>query len=297
MSEDNNWSYSFKELPRYYQGEEITYTIVEDTVYGYVTNIDSETIHDENTTKVTINSTITNTHEKEVTEVSGTKTWVDDDNYDGLRPESININLYANGELLETRTVTSEDNWTYSFKDLEKYHDGELIHYTIDESDVFGYIKEIQNYNVINTHNHEVISISLKKTWVDNDDADGLRPESIKVKLYADGEYLDTITITKANNWQYIINNLDKYKNGKIINYTIEEELVNEYTTIYDGYNIINIHNPGTGGDPTPPTPPNKYIEVNPPKTGVNDGEKTFNFIPFIVLLLGLLVKRKNYNN
>ena len=300
MSEDNNWSYSFKELPRYYQGEEITYTIVEDTVYGYVTNISSEKIHDENTTKVVINSTIINTHEKEITEVSGTKTWEDDDNYDGLRPDEIKINLYADGELLETRSVTSEDNWTYSFKDLEKYHDGELIHYTIDESDVFGYRKEIQNYNVTNIHNHEVISISLKKTWVDNDDADGLRPESIKVKLYADGEYLDTITITSANNWQYIINNLDKYKNGKIINYTIEEELVNDYTTIYDGYNIINIHNPGTGGDPTPPTPPappKKYIEVTPPKTGVNDGEKAVNFIPIIVLLLGLLVKRKNYNN
>ena len=42
--------------------------------------------------------TITNTHEVERTKVEGIKTWNDNDNQDGLRPDKVIVRLYANGE-------------------------------------------------------------------------------------------------------------------------------------------------------------------------------------------------------
>lgn len=38
-----------------------------------------------------------------------------------------------------------------------------------------------------NTHTPAVVSISGSKTWDDNDDSDGIRPETIKVYLLANG--------------------------------------------------------------------------------------------------------------
>ena len=50
-------------------------------------------------------------------------------------------------------------------------------------------------------------------------------------------------------NWTYTINDLDKYKDGKLINYTIEELPVEGYTTTYNGFDIINSMIYGKGGD------------------------------------------------
>ena len=40
---------------------------------------------------------------------------------------------------------------------------------------------------VDNQHTPETINVSGTKTWVDDDDHDGQRPDSITVKLLADG--------------------------------------------------------------------------------------------------------------
>ncbi|MFU1878475.1 Cna B-type domain-containing protein, partial [Enterococcus faecium] len=57
-------------------------------------------------------------------EVTGKKTWNDGDNQDGLRPTSIKINLLANGTVINSQTVTADDDWSYSFTDLPKYANG-----------------------------------------------------------------------------------------------------------------------------------------------------------------------------
>ena len=54
---------------------------------------------------------MTNTYEPEkIDELSGTKTWEDDDNRDGLRPDSITINLLADGEKVQETVVTANEN-------------------------------------------------------------------------------------------------------------------------------------------------------------------------------------------
>ena len=66
------------------------------------------------------------------------KMWNDADNQDGIRPESITINLLANGIKIATKTVTADDGWAWTFSDLAKYEDGKEIVYTITEDAVAG---------------------------------------------------------------------------------------------------------------------------------------------------------------
>ena len=84
---------------------------------------------------------LTNTKTDESVIVKGTKTWEDLDNAYGIRPDSITLNLYADGEDTGLDATASEETeWTYEFEDQPKYdEDGSLIEYTIKETAVKGY--------------------------------------------------------------------------------------------------------------------------------------------------------------
>ena len=88
----------------------------------------------------------------ETISVEGNKTWEDGNNQDGIRPESITVNLLANGKVVKTATVTEEDNWSYVFSNLPKYAEGKEIVYTVSEEEVTGYEVKVDGYNLINTH-------------------------------------------------------------------------------------------------------------------------------------------------
>ena len=184
---------------------------------------------------------------KKLIDISGSKTWDDNNNQDGKRPDKIVINLLADGTKVDSKEVTAANNWSWSFTDLSKYKDaGTEIEYTITEDAVADYIAKVEGYNVTNMHNPATINISGGKTWDDNDNQDGKRPGSIKIRLYADGtELTDKIqTVTAADNWKWTFTNLPKYANGREIVYTISEDAVTNYTTSVRGYNVTNIYTP-----------------------------------------------------
>ena len=232
----DNWSYTFKDLPMNENGEKINYTVTEETVANYETSIDG--------------LTITNNHQNEKISISGIKTWNDNNNQDGIRPDSIKVSLKANGKVIATKEVTAEDDWKYSFTNLDKYSNGEEIDYEITEEEVAGYTGVVNGYDITNTHNPIKTSLPVAKKWVDSNNQDGIRPDSIIIDLYADGTLLldKTVTIKNTDNWNYTYTNLDKYSNGKEINYTVKEREVKDYTTTYEvtdnGINVINTHSP-----------------------------------------------------
>ena len=83
--------------------------------------------YEEKETTVTYSNTSTVTfaiQERELIEIQGTKTWVDNNNQDGKRPESIRIHLYQNGEYVTSKVVTENSNWSYTFTNLYKYEIG-----------------------------------------------------------------------------------------------------------------------------------------------------------------------------
>ena len=81
--------------------------------------------------------------------------------------------------------------------------------------------------------NKKLVTLNVEKTWNDADNHVERRPESIRVRLYADGvELEDQVAIVKPDDdgkWKYKFEDLPAYKNGKEINYTISEDPVPGY--------------------------------------------------------------------
>ena len=233
LSDDNDWTATVENLPKYKNGEEVEYTWSEDSVEGYKL---TGTVVEETET------TLTNTHEVEKTSIEVTKVWDDESNKEGFRPSEITIKLLANGEEFATATLTGEGNeWTYTFEDLDVYADGEEIEYTIDEVEVENYKTTINGYTITNSRKVEKTLIDVSKVWDDEDNIEGFRPESITVKLLANGEEFATATLTgEGNEWTYTFEDLNVYENGEEIEYTIEEVEVENYETTVDGYTITN---------------------------------------------------------
>ena len=231
----SEWKYVFSNLPKYDENKkEIAYKVVEVAVPEY----DTEYEISDNGVE------IYNHHTPEKVSVEGSKTWDDEENQDGKRPESIIVRLFADGTEVTSKTVTANDNWSWSFENLDKYKDGTEIVYTISEDIVADYTTVVDGYNITNTHTPEKISISGSKTWDDEDNQDGKRPSSITVRLLADGTEVTSKTVTANDNWSWSFTGLDKYNSGTEIVYTISEDTVTDYTTVVDGYNITNTHTP-----------------------------------------------------
>ena len=229
----NNWTYEFSNLPKNKAGKAISYSVAEEAVAGYNTTVNGYDL--------------TNNHATDLTSVSGTKTWQDNDDQDGLRPGQVTIKLLADGvETGQTAVASAANNWTYEFSNLPKNKAGKAITYSVAEEAVAGYTASVNGYNLTNSHTPETVSVQGTKTWQDNDNQDGVRPEQVTIKLLADGvETGQTAVANAANNWTYEFSNLPKNKAGKAISYSVQEEAVAEYTASYQAYNVTNSHTPG----------------------------------------------------
>ena len=195
---------------------------------------------------------VTNTHIPEVTELNVTKVWNDSDNQDGIRPNNVTVYLFANGVKINETNLTEANGWKFTFPDLDVYKEGKVINYTIAEVSVEGYTVEITNgtaylWTVTNTHIPEVTELNVTKVWNDSGNRDGLRPSNVTVYLYANGKLINSTNLTEANDWKHTFPDLDVYENGKVINYTIGEVSVDNYTvaitndTAYN-WTVTNTH-------------------------------------------------------
>ena len=254
VKSSDNWKYSFTNLPEFENGKKISYTVTEDQVKDYSTTVDGYNV--------------TNNHTPATVKVSGTKTWNDNNNQDGIRPSSITVNLLANGQQVASKKVSASDNWQYSFDNLAAYANGQKITYTVTEDAVAGYTSTVDGYNVTNNHTPATVKVSGTKTWNDNNNQDGIRPSSITVNLLANGQQVASKTVSASDNWQYSFDNLAAYANGQKITYTVTEDAVAGYTSTVDGYNITNTHNPTTPKKPQVPNNPTTPKEPQVPNNG-----------------------------
>ena len=166
------------------------------------------------------------------------KIWEDNNNQDGYRPESINVQLLANGEEKgEQVTLNDENNWKYSWTELFKKENEKDINYTVKEIAVDKYETTItgdykDKITITNTHIPETTSLTGNKKWEDNDNQDGKRPDSIKIilnkKIEDKTTQVTTKTIRPDENgiWSYKFENLPVYEKGKKVEYSIDEEKV-----------------------------------------------------------------------
>lgn len=248
LSAANDWKGAFENLDAKAAGKAITYTVKEVAVPdGY-----KVTVNDKD--KANANVVLTNTHEPALTEMKVTKKWEDANDQDGLRPKSIKVQLYAGDEKVGDPVELSADNqWTHTFSKLAEKKAGQAISYRVEEVSVpEGYqvsadTSDVAHTILTNTHTPAVIDIPVTKIWNDQDNQDGLRPASIVVNLLANGEKVAQKELTNATDWKESFTGLPKFKDGKEIVYTLQEEKVAEYTTTIDqaAYTITNTHAPG----------------------------------------------------
>ncbi len=245
LNADNNWTDTFTELDEYAAGDKIVYTVEEVEIGdGYTTTITGD---------ATEGYVVTNSRTPATTELEGMKTWQDDDNQDGIRPDSITVRVLANGEQVASKQVTAEDDWTWSFTDLPVFDKGQVIEYTIIEDEVEGYETFVDGFNLVNSHEPEMTMVEGSKTWDDNDNQNSKRPESITIRLLADGEEVASKQVTADDDWAWSFTDLPKFNSGKEIVYTITEDEVDGYTTTVDGYNVTNKIIPEEPKKPTLP--------------------------------------------
>ena len=281
------WTHTFTDIPQYYLGETIDYSIEE--------KIDGEDYTGEHTKALEI----TNSYTPQTVNYTITKTWEDNDNQDGKRPGAITVYLYDGEELLQTVEISEANGWTYDFTGLPKYKNhGEPIDYRIVEKPVPEYTSEVidenteemkdREVNVINTHIPERIMIVIEKAWDDENNKHTFRPANIEVVILANGKEFRRVTLSEENNWKYVADDLFKYENGELITYTVEEVSVEHYTTSYENKEYeFKIKN--TVIAPPEITPPNTFVEV------MNDESKedVISLLALILIFISTLAFKK----
>ena len=233
------WKYSFTDLPKYENGQEISYSLTEDTVDGYSFSRDGFNIK--------------NSYTPEERSVTVTKSWDDANNQDGKRPNSVKVQLYANGQKQGSEMELNAGNgWSYTWTKLPKKSAGNEISYTVKETTELAAYRatvddsDMGNIKITNSHTPEIMEVQGQKTWNDPNNQDGKRPEEITVNLLKNGAKFKEMTVRADSdgNWKYAFTGLARYENGQEISYSVTENTVEGYSTELDGYNIKNSYTP-----------------------------------------------------
>ncbi|WP_131799044.1 Cna B-type domain-containing protein, partial [Bacillus mycoides] len=179
---------------------------------------------------------ITNTKVSK-TKVEGTKTWKDDNAKD--RPTMIKVDLLQNGKVVDTKEVSKETNWKYTFENLQAYDaNGVAYKYEVKEQAVDGYQTEVHGYDITNTKVGQT-KVEGTKTWKDDNAKD--RPTMIKVDLLQNGQVIATQEVTEVTGWKYEFKDLASYDaEGKAYKYEVKEQAVDGYQSEVKGYDITN---------------------------------------------------------
>ena len=166
------------------------------------------------------------------------KTWEDNNDEKGLRPKTVRVIMNINGEPRISFKLNEKDNWAYDLFQPRYNLLGEEKVFSITEVPVYFYETTIEGFNIRNKLTQNLITIKGNKTWDDNNNQDGKRPNSVVINLLANGRIFDRKRVYADGSYSF--ENLPKYYNGTEIIYTIEEEIEPHYEMIIDGFNIVN---------------------------------------------------------
>ena len=199
---------------------------------------------------------ITNTHVADTIDMVISKYW--DDNNNQHRPKSIQVQVMKveNGVKKPVKdkngneivlTLNDSNQWTAHVTDLYMRENGTTIRYIIEEvGDVKGYkatceiVVDAQgNYTVRVTNVlTSKVDISGEKIWEDDNDRDGIRPQSVQLKIYENS--ISPTTLVKnvivdastadpndSKKWTWTVEDLPVYDEfGRPITYIVVEDPV-----------------------------------------------------------------------
>lgn len=184
------------------------------------------------------------------TTLSGKKIWAED--AEETRPETLLIHI-KNGDTeiagspitLNKSDFTGANEWTWTFE-LPEGADPKAV-YTVSEEYPEGfeykddYTCETDGLVITNTWHKDTFTISGQKIWKDDNDLFRYRPESVTIRLYADGEEAGFALTSKEGERKYCFPAVPKFaEDGHAIEYTVTEDAVERYTAKVEGFNVIN---------------------------------------------------------
>jgi len=222
VTADNGWAYRFAGLDKYSAGTLINYSVKEVLPVGSEYSASYSGYN------------ITNTYTPGKTTYSVIKAWDDANDQDGIRPESINVQLYADGVAYgEAVTLGEGNHWSYTWEGLNINQSGEPIVYSVQEVNVpEGYtvaeaVLEGNVFTLTNSHTPDMTSVTVNKVW-DGGSAQS-RKQDVTMYLFADGEKIETVVLNEDNGWTHTWDGLPKNKAGNLIAYTVDEEALGGY--------------------------------------------------------------------
>ena len=234
-------------------------------------------------------------------------------NFDQYGRCTIDFDLYK-----EDENDTTEKSYEYPTKTLEgdsllviwsklssseNIEKGNVLHVSEQALKIQYHILNDKIYNIssnaidnIVVTNNQTVDISVGIVWDDEENKNNIRPESVKLRLLANGK--DTgkrIILSQKNNWTGTFEQVEKYIDGKEAKYTIIQDDIEGYVTKtssddYQSFEIVNKHTE------------NQYIEKEETKnektskstkTGDEIEKSIIIFISTIAVLMFTLQKKE----
>ena len=237
LTADNEWKATFEGLAVNKNGKPIKYSLVSTKAEGYEI---------ETTGSATEGLVLNYTHAVKTVDVKATVVWADGNNKDGVRPETVSLQLKADGENLgDVITVNEKSKWTKTWTGLGEYKAGKKVTYEVEvvglKGGEDGYTAEITGdagtgFTITATHVPAVAEIKASVNWDDADNQDAIRPEFVEAELHADDVSTGKkVKLTADNKWTASFGEMDLKKDGKTIAYTLVATKVDGYDCAVEG--------------------------------------------------------------
>ena len=242
----NSWTHTWTNLPA-----DSDYTVEEIVVPGDCTAVYEKL--STNSWKITnvmdkqMAVTVTNTHRSDTIGMVIRKEWDDAGNRN--RPGSVRVRIVnaKTNAVVQEHELNAGNNWTWNVAGLPKRQDGgETVRYLVQEvSEYAGYsaaceiVVEADGSYTVKLTNVLTgkLDIGGEKLWDDGGDRDGLRPDSVQLKIYqnaiAEQNLVRIVQVTAAPNsgvddpWTWSVQDLPVYDGfGRPITYIVVEDPV-----------------------------------------------------------------------
>ena len=198
-------------------------------------------IHDVATQGNTNNDEITYVHDSKTLVnnpsdyVQVKKYWIDDNNSMNTRPVSVTIKAEnKNTHEVKTYVLNKDNNWAMQ-TDIKRGEEGNYTFSEVCNAANYTRVSEAggdwdkNTYTLSYTNKYDKggsVKLVVKKNWDDSNNSDGIRPDSVNIKLYRNGTDMQKDQIlSAANNWTAEFNDLPKQDDvGEDYEYEVKEE-------------------------------------------------------------------------
>lgn len=165
--------------------------------------------------------------------------WDDDENRDGIRPDEFKVRVTTDGEKIDEFVFQEFDNFDYEY-------DYENIQFDYDKVEGYEFDQKTEEGKTTLTAKHDIATkeLSVRIVFEDEEDKDGIRPQTFTVILYKNGEESETreFSVEGSDN-EYVLGAYPVYEEGSEIEYSFGVNEIEGYEAQKDEA-ITFVHTP-----------------------------------------------------